>query len=60
MLQGLYFGALLNYRSPDNGQLTRCVFIRKEDERAIVIFRNAKRVAKVSFEQLEWAYNSEL
>ena len=55
MIQGLYFGALINYRSPIDEHLTRCVYVRKEnEERAIVLFAHADRVAKVDFEQLEW------
>ena len=54
MLQGLYFGAVLNYCSPINGHLTRCVYIREENEKAVVIFMNAEHVARVDFEQLQW------
>ena len=55
MIQGLYFGAILNYRSPVDGHLTRCVYVREENTRAVVVFRSAERVARVDFEQLEWA-----
>lgn len=54
MLQGLYFGALLNYRSPIDGYLTRCVYVRGENNRAVVIFDNAEKVARVDYGQLEW------
>lgn len=57
MLHGLYFGAPLYYRSPIDGHLTRCVYVREEsDTRAVVLFMNAERVARVDSEQLEWAH----
>ena len=54
MLHGLYLGAVLNYRSPIDGHLTRCVYIREENEKAVVIFMNAEHVERVDFEQLQW------
>lgn len=54
MLQGLYFGARLLYRSPIDGHKTRCVYVREDGERAVVLFRHAERVARVDREQLEW------
>lgn len=54
MLQGLYFGALLLYRSPIDGHKTRCVYVRDDGENAIVLFRHAENVARVDHKQLEW------
>ena len=54
MLKNLYFGAELDYRSPMDGHLTRCIYIREENGRAVVMFQHAERVARVDFEQLEW------
>lgn len=54
MLHGLYFGALLYYRSPIDGHKTRCVYVGDDGERAVVLFRNAESVARVNHEQLEW------
>lgn len=54
MLQGLYFGALLLYRSPVDGHKTRCVYIRNDGERAVVLFQHAESVARVDHKQLEW------
>ena len=55
MLHGLYFGAILNYRSPVDGYLTRCVYVREENNKAVVIFKRAERVTKVNYDNLEWA-----
>lgn len=54
MLQGLYFGARLLYRSPIDGHKTPCVYIREDGDRAVVIFRIAEKVARVDHECLEW------
>lgn len=54
MLQGLYFGALLFYRSPVDEHKTRCVYVRDDNGRAVVVFRNAEYVARVDYKQLEW------
>lgn len=54
MLQGLYFGATLYYCSPIDGHLTSCVYIRDENDKAVVIFRNAEMVTRVDHEQLKW------
>lgn len=57
MLRGLYFGAPLYYRSPKvSGLKTPCIYIRNDENRAIVIFRNAEKVARVNYEQLEWRH----
>ena len=57
MLQGLYFGAPLYYNSPKVPDLkTPCVYIRKDKDRAVVIFNNAEKVARVDYNQLEWRY----
>lgn len=53
-MQGLYFGALLCYRSPIDGHKTRCVYVGEDGERAVVLFRNAENVSRVNYEQLEW------
>ena len=54
MLQGLYFGAVLNYKSPIDEHLTRCIYVGQDNERAVVLFKNAERVARVDYKQLEW------
>lgn len=54
MLQMLYFGALLLYRSPIDGHKTKCVYVRDDGERAVVLFPNAENVARVARDQLEW------
>lgn len=54
MLQMLYFGALLFYRSPIDGHKTRCVYVRDDGERAVVLFPYAENVARVDHRQLEW------
>lgn len=54
VLQGLYFGALLLYRSPIDGHKTRCVYVRDDGKRAVVLFRHAESVARVDHRQLEW------
>lgn len=60
MLQGLYFGAVLNYCSPIDEHLTKCIYVGKENEtRAIVLFENAERVARVDFKQLKWVRKTE-
>lgn len=38
ILQGLYFGAILFYRSPIDGHKTPCVFIRDDGGRAVIFF----------------------
>lgn len=54
MLQGLYFGARLLYRSPIDGHKVRCVYVREDGEQAVVLFHYAKRVVRVDHKQLEW------
>lgn len=54
MLQGLYFGALLLYRSPRDGCKTRCVYVRDDGEQAVVLFYGADALARVEHKQLEW------
>lgn len=55
MLQMLYFGAQLLYRSPIDGHKTKCVYVRDDGDRAVVLFQNAETVARVDHEQLEWS-----
>ena len=54
ILKGLYFGAVLNYVSTLDGHRTRCVYVRENDGRPVVLFLNADRVARVDYECLEW------
>lgn len=54
ILQGLYFGALLLYHSPLDGHKTRCVYVRDDEDRAVVLFCHAENVARVDHKQLEW------
>lgn len=54
MLQGLYFGAKLRHRSSVDGELRRCLFVREEDGKAIVLFYGKDTVSKVDFVQLMW------
>lgn len=54
MLQGLYFGAHLLYRSSIDGHKTRCVYVRDDGEWAVVLFCHAESVARVDHMQLEW------
>lgn len=54
MLQMLYFGAHLLYRSPIDGHETICVYVRDDGERAVVLFPHAENMAKVNYAQLEW------
>ena len=53
-LQGLYFGAKLVYRSPVNGLLMNCLYIREEDGMALVAFQDGYDFSKVDFVQLGW------
>lgn len=54
MLQGLYFGAPLYYYSPIDEHLISCVYIRDENNKAVVISKNAETVVRVDHEQLKW------
>lgn len=54
MLRMLYFGALLLCRSPIDGHKTRCVYVRDEGERAVVLLPHAENVVRADRERLEW------
>lgn len=48
------FCDILNYKSPiKKGLKTKCVFIRKEGHKAVVMFAHAEFAARVGFCQLE-------
>ncbi len=48
------FGDVLNYKSPLKKNLkTKCLFIRKEGYKAVVMFENANFAARVGFNYLE-------
>lgn len=47
------FGDILNYISPQNNLKTKCLFIRKEGNKAVVAFESAEFTARVGFNSLE-------
>lgn len=49
------FGDILNYISHQNNSKTKCMFIRKEGSKAVVMFENAEFAARVRFDSLEMA-----
>ena len=46
------FGELLCYISPIDEHETKCVYLREENGRAVVMFENAEKVARVEFADL--------
>lgn len=52
MLQGLYFGALLEYYLP-NGRI-RCVYLKDDNGKAVVILYGSEQPIKVDYGQLGW------
>lgn len=47
------FGDLLYYTSPMKPQLrTRCVFVRNDDGKAVILFEHAEFVARVNYKYL--------
>lgn len=52
MLQGLYFGALLEYYSSNDK--TRCVYIKDDNGKAVVILYGSEHPIRVEHEQLGW------
>lgn len=51
-MRALSFGKNICYRSPIDGHLTKCVYIRNEGQKAVIMFRHAERVARVNYEDL--------
>lgn len=49
------FGDILNYKPLTAHTKTKCLFIREEGNKAIVIFENAEVVSRVGFNYLEKA-----
>lgn len=47
------FGDILDYKSPINNSKTKCLFIREEGQKAVVMFENAEFAARVGFNNIE-------
>lgn len=47
------FGDILSFISPQNNSKTQCLFIRKEGNKAVVMFENAEFAARVKLDSLE-------
>ncbi len=43
------FGDLLYYTSPNKQRKKRCVFVRDDDGKAVVLFEDAEFVARVNY-----------
>lgn len=43
------FGDLLYYTSPQKPLRTRCVFVRDDDGKAVILFEHAEFVARVNY-----------
>lgn len=48
----MQFGDTVYYISPQNGNKTKCIFIRDDDGKAVVMFENAEFAARVLYKQL--------
>ena len=56
MLQGLFFGAMLYYTT-SNKRKIRCVYLRDDNNKAVIICKFSDQVIKVNYEDLEWCYD---
>lgn len=54
-LKGISFGSELNYISPIDKHKTPCLYIRDDNGKAVVFFKNAEWAARVQYSQLEWS-----